>query len=117
MEDTHTLIKELIDLDILENINNKQINKELNKDNLEIFKNKCQQLPEDTQNYIIQHTLSKIKDFTLKIQLLTNIDFINMFTDNSQLISTIIIYTIKHSYPHKKKLLRTYYYQTYKTCI
>ncbi len=100
MEDIKTLIKELLELDILENknINNKQ----LNKDNLEIFKNKCQQLPEDTQNYIIQHTLSKITDFSLKTQLLTNMDFINMFTDNSQLISTIIIYTIKHSYPHKK---------------
>jgi hypothetical protein len=100
MEDIKTLIKELLELDILENknINNKQIN----KDNLEIFKNKYQQLPEDIQNYIIQNILSKITDFSVKTQLLTNIDFMNIFTDNSQLISTIIIYIIKHSYSHKK---------------
>jgi hypothetical protein len=100
MEDTNTLIKELLELDILENknINNKQIN----KDNLEIFKNKYQQLPENNKKYIIKHTLSKITDFSVKTQLLTNIDFINIFTDNSQIISEIIIHIIKHSYPHKK---------------
>lgn len=100
MEDTNTLVKELLDLDILENININ--NKQINKDNLEIFKNKYQQLPEDIQNYIIQNTLSKITDFTLKTQLLTNIDFINIFTDNYKIVNEIIIYIIKHSYPHKK---------------
>jgi hypothetical protein len=91
-----TLIKELIELDIIEN-------KQINTDNLQIFQNKYQTLPNNMKKYIIQHTLSKIKDIGDKIQLLTNIDFINMFTNNSKLINNIIIYIITHSYPHKKK--------------
>jgi hypothetical protein len=96
MEDVNTIIKQLLEINIIEN-------KLINKDNLQIFKNKYQYLSNDMKKYIIEHALSKITDFSFKIQLLINIDFINMFTDNSQLISTIIIYIITHSYPHKKK--------------
>lgn len=95
MEDTNTIIKQLLEINIIEN-------KKINKDNLQIFQNKYQILPNDMKKYIMEHTLSKITDFSFKVQLLTNIDFINMFTDNSKLINNIIIYIITHSYPHKK---------------
>jgi len=65
MEDVNTIIKQLLEINIIEN-------KLINKDNLQIFKNKYQYLSNDMKKYIIEHALSKITECYLINIILIN---------------------------------------------
>jgi len=100
MEDIKTIIKELSELELVDKYNS--LDKSIIKENLDLFSSKIKTLPDNIKKYIIQYKLGKVKIFTFKIQLLMNKDFINIFMDNSNIISEMILYIITHFYPEKR---------------
>jgi hypothetical protein len=100
MEDIKTIIKELSELELVDKYNS--LDKSIIKENLDLFSSMIKTLPDNIKKYMIQYKLGKVKIFTFKIQLLMNKDFINIFTDNSNIISEMILYIITHFYPEKR---------------